>query len=142
MTYRARSSGPGGEHFDIQDRVARPIAAVLPTRIHGAGVLEQIARTGRKLSTSEAYLKAIWPLRRTGDVTRAVNDLSRPVGAQETCALADAQLAALSGFLPFTTGRDDPEMVTRSVSHARRAHWLDGFQRVGFFAEGKQTRPS
>ena len=62
---------------------------------------------------------------RAADVFGAINDLTELLKSHEKYALAHAQLAVLLGFSVFVAGRDDPDVTTRSVAHARQALALD-----------------
>ncbi len=117
--------GAMNDIFDIQDRVAGSIAAVLPSRIQGTVFRENRSLRKQSLSAYEAFLKATWTLRETGDVFRAIDDLAELLKSHEKYALAHAQLAVLLGFSVFVAGRDDPQVRTRSVAHARQALALD-----------------
>ena len=120
-----RFEGSASDLFDIQDRVAENIAAVLPNRIQ-RDIAQRTSAELPDLSSHQAYVRAIWTLRDSGDVPRAIEDLRRLLKNDKSHALAHAQLAVLYGFLPFVTGQDDPAHVAACRSHAETALKLDG----------------
>ncbi len=120
-----RFDGAKDEIFDIQDRVTQSIAAVLPTRIQGTVLEQEHIRAEVSLSSREAYLRAIWNLRQSGDVVRAIDDLGSLLVQDERYALAHAQLAVLLGFSIFVFGRDEETTRVRAIAHARQALALE-----------------
>lgn len=120
-----RIDGRMTDIFEIQDKVAQSIAAALPGRIRDNEVRKNLARRVPPSSAYEAYLQAIWGLRRSGDILQAQEDLRKVLSRDDEFALAHAQLAVLQGFSVFVTGRDDPALVTESLAHAHRALALD-----------------
>ena len=120
-----RFEGRTADIFDIQDRVAQSVAAALPGRIRDNEVRWQLAERRPPSSAYESYLRAIWGLRRSGDVLKAQEDLMAALALDEEFALAHARLAVLQGFSVFVTGRDEPAQVAESLAHAHRALSLD-----------------
>ncbi len=120
-----RFDGQTTDIFDIQDRVAQSIAAALPGRIRDNEARGRLARRTPPSSAYEAWLSALWGLRRTGDVLQAMENFRQVLARDDEFALAHSALAVLQGFSVFVTGRDDPAQVDESLAHAHRALALD-----------------
>ena len=119
-----RFDGATTDIFEIQDKVAQGIAAALPGRIQD----NESRRHGDRRSPSTAYdlyLRAIWGLRRDGDVLKAIEALQAVLAEDESFGLAHSRLATLLGFSVFITGQDDASVTRDSLAHAHRALALD-----------------
>ena len=120
-----RFDGQTTDIFEIQDKVAQSIAAALPGRIQDNEARRNLERHGPPSSAYDLFLRAIWGLRRTGDVLRAITELKDVLEKDDDFALAHARIAVLQGFSVFVTGQDDPQVMAESLLHAHRALALD-----------------
>ena len=120
-----RFEGQTTDIFEIQDNVARAIAAALPGRIQDNEARKELARRGPPSSAYDQYLHAVWGLRRSGNVLQAIAELKAVLEKDAEFALAHSRLAVLQGFSVFVTGQDDPEVTADSLHHAHRALALD-----------------
>lgn len=120
-----RFDGRTTDIFEIQDKVAQAIAAALPGRIQENEARRELGRHGPPSSAYELYLRAIWGLRRNGDVLEAIAALQEVLARDDDFGLAHARLAVLQGFSVFITGQDNPAVMADSLRHAHRALALD-----------------
>ncbi|WP_434053816.1 MAG: winged helix-turn-helix domain-containing protein [Roseibium sp.] len=116
-----RFEGSALTSFEIQDSVARSIAAALPTRIHGEIASRNTDATSTKLNLFQNYLRLVWPLRQGKTAANVAIDLEKLIEKHGDFALAHAHLSVLLGYAGFEDARHDEEIISKTAKHALHA---------------------
>lgn len=116
-----RFEGSAVTSFEIQDSVARSIAAALPTRIHGEIASRNTSTKPNTLSLFQEYLQLVWPLRQGKTAAEVAAELVKLIEKHGDFALAHAHLSVLLGYTGFEDARHDEEIISNTAKHALHA---------------------
>ena len=126
-----RFEGSATTSFEIQDTVARSIAAALPTRIHGEIAAQNTTSKATTFNLFQQYLQLVWPLRQGKTAAKVAVELEKLIEKHSDFALAHAHLSVLLGYAGFEDARHDDEVIRKTAMHALHAISLsNGDERV------------
>lgn len=116
-----RFEGATSSFFELQDSVARSIAAALPTRIHGDIALRSNETNPVALNSFQEYLQLVWPLRQGKTAASVAVEIEQLLEKHGDFALAHAHLSVLLGYTGFEEARHSEEIISKIAEHALHA---------------------